>query len=252
MNKISKAESGQSGFGFSLYHFIWQTADWLYPPVCAGCGKPDSRFCRDCFSQVITIAKPICEICGAPIQPNEKCPECEDHPPRFDRLRSWSVFSGPLREALHSLKYKSNLGIAEILAQPLISILNEEKWDFDVVIPIPLGKSHLRQRGYNQAQAIARPISLAMNRVLLSNAVTRVKETSSQINLTPVQRYANLQDAFLANPAKLNGRKVLLVDDVATTGATLNSCAEALRAVGVSKVYCITVAKALRKDHRIS
>jgi len=148
MNKISKAESGQSGFGFSLYHFIWQTADWLYPPVCAGCGKPDSRFCRDCFSQVITIAKPICEICGAPIQPNEKCPECEDHPPRFDRLRSWAVFSGPLREALHSLKYKSNLGIAEILAQPLISILNEEKWDFDVVIPIPLGKVNLRQRGY--------------------------------------------------------------------------------------------------------
>lgn len=248
MVKYFKTESGKTGFGFSLYHIAWQAADWLYPPECAGCGQPGSRFCPSCASQLKIIEEPFCSTCGTPVEPGKKCLECTEHPPRFDKLRSWAVFAGPLREALHSLKYKKNLGVAEVLAKPLVGILQREKWDFDLIIPIPLSRNHLKQRGYNQAQAIARPISLTFGKPIDSRSVTRVKETSSQVDLSPHQRYANLQDAFSANPAKLNGRKVLLVDDVATTGATLNSCAEALRNAGVTEVFCITVAKALKKD----
>jgi ComF family protein len=240
---------GTKGFGFAFYHFAWQAADLLYPPVCACCGKAGARFCETCASQVMPIASPICETCGAPVRPGESCMECAEHPPKFDKLRSWAAFSGPLREALHSLKYKSNLGLGEFFAEPLVRILKTEAWDFDAIIPIPLSKNHLRQRGYNQAQIIAKPISLLMGKILLENAVVRIKETTSQVALSPQERYSNLRDAFLVNPAKLKARRVLVVDDVATTGATLNSCSEALKAAGIDKVYCITVAKALRKDH---
>lgn len=248
MIKNVETESGKTGFGFSFYHLIWQAADWLYPPECAGCGQSGWRFCPSCMSQLRIIEEPYCPICGTPGEPGKDCLECKEHPPRFDKLRSWGVFADPLREALHSLKYKKNLGVAEVLAEPLIKILQKEKWDFDLIIPIPMSRSHLRQRGYNQAHAIARPIALRLDKPIDSRSVTRVRETSSQVDLSPHERYANLKDAFSANPAKLNGRKVLLVDDVATTGATLNSCAGALRNAGVTEVFCITVAKALKKD----
>lgn len=137
-----------------------------------------------------------------------------------------------------------------MLAQPLVEILTKENWKFDLIIPIPLSFEHRRQRGYNQAHEIAKPIGLMLGKPVDIKSVTRVKETSSQVDLSPHQRYANLKDAFFANPATLNARKVLLVDDVATTGATLNSCSEALRTAGVSEIFCITVAKAVKKDSK--
>lgn len=238
------------GFGYSIYHLAWLAADWVYPPVCAGCGQPGSRWCASCASQTTPLTTPLCPVCGAPVRPGLPCKECEEHPPKFDQLRSWAAFAGPLREALHSLKYRKNLGMGEIFSQPLAQIIITEGWEFDIVIPVPLGKEHHRQRGFNQAQIIAYPVALRMNKRMVANALIRTKETSSQVNLSPHQRYENLKDAFSAIPAKLKGRKVLLVDDVATTGATLNSCAETLRSAGVEKIYCLTVAKALRKDLR--
>ena len=106
--------------------------------------------------------------------------------------------------------------------------------------------------GYNQAQIIALPVALRLKRECVSNSVMRIKDTSSQITLSPHERYTNLEDAFYANPAKLKGRNILLIDEVATTGATLNSCAGALRDVGVETIYCLTVAKALRKSNEAS
>ena len=235
-----------------MYHLAWLAADWLYPPICAGCGRPGSRWCVECAEKAAVITHPICPTCGAPVSPGEPCHECKNHPPSFDFLRSWAVFGGPVRSALHHLKYGKDLGIAEVLARPLVEIVKFEKWEIDLIIPIPLSKSHLRQRGYNQAEAIAVPVSLALKKKCVTNFVTRSKETSSQIDLSAAQRYANLQDAFSVNPAKLKGRDILLIDDVATTGATLNSCSKALKDVGVETVYCLTVAKALRKNNEAS
>lgn len=247
MAETFETGSSKPGFGYALYHLAWQAADWLYPPHCAGCGKIGTRWCPQCADQVRLIAPPYCPTCGAPIRPGETCPECKAHPAQFDRLRSWASFEGPVREALHHLKYKRDLGLAEVFTQPLIEIIAREGWNFDSVIPIPLSKTHYQERGYNQAREIALPVALIMKKEFIPSAVSRVKETSSQITLTAHQRYANLQDAFWANPAKLKGRNVLLIDDVATTGATLNSCARTLREAGAKTIYCLTVAKTLRK-----
>jgi len=241
------AGSSLSGFGCFLYHVAWQAADWLYPPICAGCGRPGTRWCDECAAKVAVISPPYCPRCGTPLPSSGQCQECRDHPPEYDQLRSWAVFSGPVRSALHQLKYRQNLGISEILARPLVRIVEAEHWSIDIIIPVPLSKSHLKQRGYNQAEAIAVPISLALRKKCLPKAVWRFKETSSQIALSAGERYQNLQGAFLANPDKLKDRNVLLLDDVATTGATLNSCSRALKEAGAKTIYCLTVAKTLRK-----
>lgn len=140
------------------------------------------------------------------------------------------------------------MGLGEILAKPLLEIIRAENWTLDAVIPIPLSKDHFRQRGYNQAALIARPVALELRVPYLPQSIKRIKETASQIHLTAAERYANLMDAFWANPATLKGKNVLLIDDVTTTGATMKSCADAVKQAGANQIYCLTVARALKKS----
>ena len=158
-------------------------------------------------------------------------------------LRSWGEFNGPLREALHRLKYKNDIALGATFAKPLIELANNNDWDFDIVIPIPISKRHKKDRGYNQAALIAFPIALAFKKPFTQSAVLRIKETKSQVKLSSVERFKNLQNAFQGNSAKLKDKKVLLVDDVTTTGATIDSCAQTLIESGCKKVYCLTVAQ---------
>ncbi len=120
----------------------------------------------------------------------------------------------------------------------------------DMVIPVPLCKSHFKERGYNQSEKIAYPLSLSLSLPMISDAVFRLKETSSQITLSREERFLNLEDAFIGNSAKLKGKKVLLVDDIITTGATLRSCTKALIDSGCKTVFCITVAQTVRRRHQ--
>lgn len=129
-----------------------------------------------------------------------------------------------------------------IFADPLLEIISLEGWTPDFVIPVPLSKGHLKTRGFNQSEVIARPLSLALHVPLETKAVFRNKETQSQVKLSKEERFKNLQSAFLGNPAKLISKKVLLVDDITTTGATMISCSQALMNAGCEKVYCLTVA----------
>lgn len=239
---------GYSGLGYSFYHFLWNALDWLYPPVCAGCNQPGSRWCANCQDKAIPIQKPICRICGDPIKTGALCNSCTSKAPSFTALRSWAEFESPVRDALISLKYRSNIGIGELLAQPLIEIYTHEKWSVDLVVPIPLSKEHLNQRGYNQAAFIAKPLALKLQIPYQPQSIHRVKETVSQIHLSAAERYTNLHGAFSANPATLNGKKVLLIDDVTTTGATMKSCADAARQAGAIEIYGLTVARALKKQ----
>lgn len=119
-----------------------------------------------------------------------------------------------------------------------------------MVIPVPLCKSHFKERGYNQSEKIAYPLSLSLSLPMISDAVFRLKETSSQITLSREERFLNLEDAFIGNSAKLKGKKVLLVDDIITTGATLRSCTKALIDSGCKTVFCITVAQTVRRRHQ--
>ena len=164
--------------------------------------------------------------------------------PHFHKLRSWSVFESPVKEALHRLKYRRDLGLGEAIANQMLDFVAILDWQIEEIIPIPLGKQRLKQRGYNQVAMIAFPLALMLGISYHPNALIRIRETKSQVGLNASQRSENMRNAFRADAA-INGKRVLLVDDVATTGATLSSAAEALYQAGAREVCAITVARAL-------
>lgn len=230
---------------YHLYHLLWQGLDLLLPPSCAGCGRSGYRWCPTCRSAVVQLAQPLCESCGQPstISP---CGECRTYPPRFSVLRSWASFEHPVRSALHRLKYRRDIGLGEALVPQLAEYVRGLGWRVDLLVPVPLGAGRLSERGYNQVGLISWPLSLALDLDHEGGAVRRIRETSSQVGLNSTARHENVRDAFVADPGRVKGRTILLLDDVATTGATLSSCAQALIAAGAQDVFALTVARAVR------
>jgi len=228
---------------YSLYRWVWTGLDWLYPPLCGGCGKPGSRWCQSCQqeTQQIRIA---CLHCGRGIDAPGVCVRCLVSPPPYRAMRSWAAFNGPLREALHRLKYKGDVALGEVLARPLIRILHELDWPLDLVAAVPLGIARQAQRGYNQASLLAFPLSLGSRKKYSSKALAKVRETRSQVGLTAAQRRENVAQAFRAEEKLVYGKRVLIVDDVTTSGATLEACAAALLQAGADQVYALTLARA--------
>jgi ComF family protein len=126
----------------------------------------------------------------------------------------------------------------------MIQTLQSQPWDIDLVCPVPLGAARLAERGYNQATLLARPIALSLCLPYASHAVARIKETQSQVGLNLERRHSNVAGAFLAKPEIAAGKVALIVDDVATSGATLEACAQALLEAGARQVYALTLARA--------
>lgn len=235
---------------YTLYQGLWGGLDWLYPPKCGGCSTRGSRWCINCqnHTQILDNLN-ICPICGQPDmrQPNTPCKRCQQHPPAFVVARSWGAFAGPLQHALHRLKYRRDIALGEILARHLIQQLTLLNWQFDTVIPVPLSAQRLRERGYNQAALLALPVALAFHRHYLPAALQRQRHTESQVHLNFEQRQKNVSGAFVASPNKVRGKNILIIDDVATTSATLNACARALCDAGANQVYGLTMARAVFK-----
>jgi len=231
---------------YSLYRMLWSGLDLLFPPHCGGCGCAGERWCSRCASSVEHPPEPICEICGVSLDTaSRSCSDCLGEKPNYTALRSWSVFDGPIRNALHRLKYRRDIGLGEALTLQLAEYLAELHWPVDLVVPVPLGRKRRAERGYNQVGLIARPLSMALRLAYAPDALLRDQETRSQVGLTKVQRQENVRKAFRANQARATGRVVLLVDDVATTGSTLSSCARALREAGARDVFAFTVSRAM-------
>jgi len=158
-------------------------------------------------------------------------------------MRSWAHYKSSVREAIHSLKYKINIPLAYYFSRKLIPIIQKENWEINLVIPVPLNKSHFKERGFNQSALISRPIAHFTEKPFSANGLRRSRETAAQFSLSSEERQNNVKDAFLGNPATLNGKAVLLVDDIITTGATMENCTKALLAAGAKKVYCLSVAR---------
>lgn len=217
--------------------------DWVYPPSCGGCHDFGIRWCESCQAKVQEVGTKICPICGDFHNGQGVCQRCSTAPPAFDAVRSWGVFSGPLRNAIHALKYKNDLGLGEVLASYLIKYFNQLNWSIDLVQPVPLSKQRKNERGYNQAEYLARPFSYALNLPFTTRAVKRIRNTRSQVGLSAEQRVENVQNAFVTDNRIVTNKKILLIDDVTTTGATIKSCAEALRKGGAEKVYGLTLAR---------
>lgn len=160
-------------------------------------------------------------------------------------MRSWAVFDSPVQNALHAIKYRRNIGLADAIAVDAVEFVRMLNWNVEVLIPIPLGKARLQERGYNQVALVARPLAYELGILYAPHGVRKIRETRSQVGLTAAERRENVRAAYQADPSAVTRKSILLMDDVATTGSTISACADALLSAGASEVYALTIARAL-------
>jgi competence protein ComFC len=231
---------------YRLNRWLWTGIDWLYPPRCGGCQNQGARWCLECQSHTELISsKIICPCCGIPQKSAEICNNCQAVRPHYHALRAWAIFKGPVRQAIHRLKYRRNISLGEVFGRRLMDSVQDFHWQVDAVLPVPLGIARLAQRGYNQASLLAHPVAWGLGLEYLPHALQRVRETRSQVDLSVIERKRNVSGAFQANRDQVEGRSVLVIDDVATSGATMDACAAALLEGGAAQVYGLTLARAV-------
>lgn len=230
---------------FLLYRSVWVVLDWLYPPQCAGCQKTGYRWCEECQGKSPKVSEEHCIFCKRRLPEDGDCSGCLEQRRNLDRVYAWGYHDGPLRQALHKLKYRRDLGLGEVLAKHMIEVANQNSLDVEVVVPVPLGRKRKRERGYNQAALLARPIAMGLGLPYRTAALKRIRETQSQVGLTIEQRRENVADAFQADPKLVSCRKVGLIDDVMTTGATLEASASALKQAGAVEISGLILARTL-------
>lgn len=226
----------------------------LFPPNCVGCGRLGAHLCDACAQTVESTPHPQCVQCGlAQPVPTRRCANCArygDH--SLLMTRSAALHTSPLREAIHALKYESRPELAPLLARYLIAVYAEAPWStlpqpVDAVVPVPLHEQRLAERGYNQSELLAESFCRAVSLPMQPAWLARIRETRQQVGLGPSERKANVQGAFRALDAVV-GKRLLLIDDVYTTGATLRACAAAALDAGAVAVYGLTLAQAVRQQ----
>ena len=229
----------------------WALLALVFPGGCRACGARLSAgekfFCRPCVEGAARLRGPYCTVCGRQFQgagDPHPCGDCMKKRPPFDLARAPLAYGGVIKEVIHLYKYRP----VRALSAPLGGFVGEgaRRWfsDAEVACAVPLHKRRLRHRGFNQSLFLARRAALALGVPLSVDGLARVRHTRPQVDLGPAEREANVRGAFeVVRPEDFNGRAVLLVDDVYTTGATVRECARALKASGANKVYVLTVAR---------
>lgn len=230
---------------------------FLYPEVCQICrleraGREEGFVCGHCRRKAQLIQPPFCERCGLPypgdITTAFECGNCREMDLHFQSARSAVIAGGFMLDVIHRYKYKREVWFEPFLAGLLVSqaapALARGKWD--MIVPVPLHTAKQRERGFNQAVRLAARLSQALKIPLNGGLLQRVQATRTQTLLSRPQRAANVNRAFAPRSAqKLRGSRVVLVDDVFTTGATTSACARILRSLGAGEVCVWTVARGL-------
>jgi competence protein ComFC len=225
----------------TLQIYLSALADMFYPERCVGCGRRSSDvLCRDCFEALPRVGNPACRRCGLPTAfETFVCEACKNVDFGFESARAPLRYEGVGKEIVHALKYLGYKKVVASLATPLmLQTLGDGR--FDAVVPVPLHRSRLRKRGFNQAELLARGVASEIN-APVSDTLKVVRSTRDQVELSAAQRRANVAGAFRTS-VPLRG-KVLLIDDVFTTGATMSACASTLVRAGAQEVYALSLCR---------
>jgi len=229
----------------------------IYPPRCVACEGPVSAWaealCPPCHDTIEPVPAARCAICGLPFESAEggerPCGDCAAAPPAYAAARAGALYGGALEDALRAFKFGRRRDLAGYLVTETLRPLPEgiEGAESDLVVPVPLGRQRLRERRYDQAWLLARVLARELGLAAAPRALRRLRDTAPQTSLSAKARAENVRSAFAAGevPGGLAGRRVLLVDDVMTTGATLSECARTLVAAGAAEVRAVTVARAI-------
>jgi ComF family protein len=203
------------------------------------------------MEQIEFIRSPVCPLCGQSTSSPRRCPSCLRRPLRIDGIRAVGYLEGVLQTAIHRFKYSNLRPLAAPLGRLASDYLSHDHLPIDTVVPVPLHSRRFRERGYNQAALLAGEIGRAAGVTVVDDVLQRVKSTIPQVGLGPVQRRKNVWGAFQCTDTSLRGRNVLLVDDVCTTGATMESCSIALRDAGVGVVWGLALARERWREREI-
>jgi len=187
---------------------------------------------------------PICPKCGRPQSSAILCPSCVGWQAEIDGIRSPFRFDGAIRQAIHQLKYRNLRAVAGLFAQLLNDYLISNPVPGEVLVPVPLHRKRLKERGYNQSSLLAQELVKLTNLPLIDNCLVRERHALPQARTATVEeRRSNVANAFSCRDGRLKGRQVLLIDDVATSGATLDACARALKEAGAASVWGLVLAR---------
>lgn len=227
----------------------------LFAGDCLLCGDEEGAdlLCRECEDNLPGLPAERCPRCAQPTAQGIACGHCLSHPPHYERTLALLPYRFPVDQMIQSLKYREQLALAGWFGKRLAMLCKEsfaaadaENPAPDLIIPLPLHRERLSWRGFNQALEIARPAARITGIALAPRLCQRIRATTPQVELPWKERAKNVRNAFMCN-ADLSGRHILLIDDVMTSGATLNECARTLKLHGAGTVTLAVVARALRE-----
>lgn len=230
--------------GGAIRHGARLLIETALPPVCAGCGVSGTWLCPRCAdSERLIDRTTMCLRCGRPRETvGDFCQRCAIWSGSIDAARSAYQFDGAIRTMIHLLKYEGERARADWCGDVVARTVEDAHWPIDLIVPVPLHRSKERSRGYNQSWLISRRVAQQL-RLDVNDVLVRTRQTQSQVDLDAEKRRENVRGAFVAR-RQLGGVRVLLVDDVITTGSTLVECASACRQAGAMVVFAVSVATA--------
>lgn len=218
--------------------------DVLFPQFCVNCGKAGAYFCNSCLQSMPYLEPPLCPQCGRPQALGELCWVCHNWHTDIDGIRAPFRFEGIIRIAVHELKYRNLRAISDKLAEMMSEYLKDNSLPCDVLIPVPLHDRRLRERGYNQSVLLAKELGKILGLPVDENSLVRDKFILPQARTASVdERRRNVTGVFSYRGNGVQGKSVLLIDDVATSGATMDACASVLKSAGAATVWGLALAR---------
>ena len=218
--------------------------DSFFPRQCVGCGKVGGFLCPECLGKLPRLLPPLCPNCGRSQASGIVCPDCRQRQTEIDGIRSPFRFDEVIRKAIHQLKYRNLKAISPCLAELLADYLGSNSLPGEALVCVPLHPRRLRERGYNQSSLLARELGRRIDLPVIEDCLIRVKQAQPQVRAVDVEeRRRNVADAFVCRDEKVEGKQIILIDDVCTSGATLESCAAALKSKDATSVWGLTLAR---------